>query len=385
MDPIQELIEQLQSGQITQEQFMGKFRAMESTSLNTQPDISEIGTDPFSYVPMEGRQVPDRLIQDPFNQRERGYVDDRGRLGSYDTDDFGLSGRDKRQHRRAERRNEREMMPIQGEDRESYIERRQEELAGQGFTEPNYEQLAQEYDQMESQGAGTDPFLNLPMYTGMDLGSRARMSGMAFGAGDIARGVAGAGSTLFGVGREFLGGLSGTQATRRNYQDSNQEMNRLKTRYTNEYGKGVDDTGSWYGQYGGEKVSPVERFNQLFQEGGEMEQMAQMEQEAQMGQMEPQEQPQQQGGVSEEQVLEIAQQLLQEFETIEQMQQYLMEQELPEEFIQVVLETVAAMAQGQPTQEEEMPKSQVMRDTMSGGMDMESMGFRYGGKYPKLR
>lgn len=108
---------------------------------------------------------------------------------------------------------------------------------------------------------------------------------------------------------------------------------------------------------------------QFMQEGGEVQQE----------QVPQEEQPQ-----VDPELLQIAQEMAQEFGSAEEVQAYLEQEGVRPEMIEQVIELFLMVKQEQGQQQERQPAtSGVMRNTMSGDM---SMGFKYGGKknYPKL-
>lgn len=390
MDPeLEEYLRQVESGQMSPE----LFKSITGVSY-------ELAQGHFA-----GKNTPTDGTEYSSNWRDKMYSM-RGRRWSQDEpNDMGIdytqsadyipNWRDKMY---GTRRGMREGFNNQGqaptEDRESYIERRQmESSTGGGGLTSSYEDLAKEYDDMQkgsSSKTGRDrgSYLDYLSYTPMDLESNIWATTHAAGEGNKKRAFAGAGAVGLGLARIGFSGLASGKASKDNYMDSREEAARKMKRFTTDQGGDLDRTGAWYGQYGGEKMSPAQRYQDIeamynYQEGGEMPPMEQPQE-----QMPPQE-GQQQQGIPEEEMMVIAQQLMQEFQTMEEMQEYLMQQELPPAVVEQILQAVSILAQEgggaqEPAQPEQMPKSQVMRDTMSGDMSVE-MGFRYGGRYPKLR
>lgn len=110
------------------------------------------------------------------------------------------------------------------------------------------------------------------------------------------------------------------------------------------------------------------RLKQVMQEGGEVQQ----DQAPQEGK------PQ-----VDDELLQIAQEMAQEFESAEEVQAYLEQEGVPPKVIGQVVELFSMVKQEQGQQQRQPASSGVMRNTVAGDMSME---FRYGGrkKYPKL-
>ena len=120
----------------------------------------------------------------------------------------------------------------------------------------------------------------------------------------------------------------------------------------------------------GNRLSQLDtNLKRIMQEGGEVQQ----EQAPQEGQPE-----------IDPELLQIAQEMAQEFSSAEEAQAYLEQEGVPPEVVEQVIELFIMVQQEQGQQQERQPAaSGVMRNTVAGDMSME---FRYGGrkKYPKL-
>lgn len=208
--------------------------------------------------------------------------------------------------------------------------------------------------------------------------------------------VAGLGDMTLGLGRNFLSGFADSKDSSRVYAQSRREQDRLNQGvYTQNRSQYVDPSGRY--KYGALFSEPNRR-QRYFEDGGmsgeEAEMMAKMEQQmAQEQGGQPQQGMPQEGQGVDQEVVEMAAQLLEQFgPDIETIGQFLSQEGIEDQVIQVILQVVAEMAQGmegqqggQP-QEEPMPEaggSAVMRNTMNRRMDMP-MEFRRGGQYPRL-
>ena len=208
--------------------------------------------------------------------------------------------------------------------------------------------------------------------------------------------VAGLGDMTLGLGRNFLSGFADSKDSGRVYAQSRREQDRLNQGvYTQNRSQYVDPSGRY--KYGALFSEPNRR-QRYFEDGGmsgeEAEMMAMMEQQmAQEQGGQPQQGMPQEGQGVDQEVVEMAAQLLEQFgPDIETIGQFLSQEGIEDQVIQVILQVVAEMTQGmegqqggQP-QEESMPEaggSAVMRNTMNGRMDMP-MEFRRGGQYPRL-
>lgn len=172
---------------------------------------------------------------------------------------------------------------------------------------------------------------------------------------------------------ERVEGMSpGLSVNRRQARDIRRTVNRnIRSGY-------VDDSGLDYSQFARTKTKDfmVEAPNrQVFEGGGEMP-----TQETPQPQVDPD---------TQEEIQVLATQLSEEFKTIEEAASYLEEQGIEPQMAEMILEVFRmikeeqGVTEGQP----EPPKSQIMRDNMSSGMEVD-MGFKYGGRkqkiYPKL-
>lgn len=223
--------------------------------------------------------------------------------------------------------------------------------------------------------------------------------GQALGAPKGTRGkgmgiVAGLGDMTLGLGRNLLSGLADSKDTGRVYSDYRRRQDFYdRGPYARDRGQYVDASAR-YNKYGSLFQSQRKKY---FAEGGEMsqEEAAMMEQMMQQGQAQqeeemPQEQQgQPQGGGVQEEMAEMATQLMEQFQgNLDAIAQYLEQEGVDEEMMGIIMQIVSEMAQGvegQP-QEEQLPDasgSNVMRNTMNGNMDMP-MDFRNGGQYPTL-
>jgi hypothetical protein len=389
MDPeLEEYLRQVESGQMSPSLF--------ETVTGVSYELAQ-GHFAGKNTPTDGTDYSPNWRDKMYNMQSRRWSQDEPNDMGIDytqSADYSPNWRDKMYGtRRGMRKGLNNQTQAPTEDRESYIERRQmESSTGGGGLTSSYEDLAKEYDDMQTgskakTGRGGDGYLDYLSYTPMDLESNIWATTHAAGAGDKGRTLGGTGLVLSNIARTGFSGFASGQASKNRELESREEATRKMKRFTNDQGGNLDP-GSWYGQYGGEKMSPAQRYQDIeamynYQEGGEMPPMEQPQE-----QMSPQEEQQQQG-IPEEEMMVIAQQLMQEFQTMEEMQEYLMQQELPPAVVEQILQAVSILAQEgggaqEPAQPEQMPKSQVMRDTMSGDMSVE-MGFRYGGRYPKLR
>lgn len=208
--------------------------------------------------------------------------------------------------------------------------------------------------------------------------------------------VAGLGDMTLGLGRNFLSGLADSKDSSRVYAQARREQDRLNQgAYTQNRSQYVDASGRY--KYGALFSEPNRR-QRYFEDGGmsgeEAEMMAMMEQQmAQEQGGQPQQGVPQEGQGVDQEVVEMAAQLLEQFgPDIETIGQFLSQEGVEDQVIQVILQVVAEMAQGMEgqqggqSQEEPMPEaggSAVMRNTMNRRMDMP-IEFRRGGQYPRL-
>jgi hypothetical protein len=274
----------------------------------------------------------------------------------------------------------------------------------------------------------------LGMSLGADKGTRGKTAGI----------ISGAGAVGLGVTRNVLSGMGNQMQTQGNLQDYFERRNRDQRRYTNEqtsrnqnyfggnmqmggefnndpeetpsgktvtmspevqetlramgvppehWGKYVNIRTATFDHKTGERydtprveayMTPSDRFNNIFRRRRAQEDpigavRMHFEDGGEAMMQEPQ-----QGQVNQDEIMVLAQQLTQEFSTIEEADKYLQEQGIEPEMREMILQVFAEMVQGQQgQQEEQIPKSAVMRDTMSGNMETGNF-FRRGGKYPRL-
>jgi len=216
---------------------------------------------------------------------------------------------------------------------------------------------------------------------GAPKGTPGRGLGIAAGIGDFA----------IGAGRNFVSGLADSKDYTRTYTDMMRRQNELGRRFTENRTQYTDP--NYRGKYGGKKG--------YYEDGGEMSQeqaqaMMQQMMQQQQGQpkqqvQQPQQQQAEQQGAQEQQIVEIATELIQQFQgDMQKIQQFLEQEGVEDSIIEMVLMYAQEMVGGQQQQQqqEQLPNPQgssVMRNTMNRRMDMP-MDFGYGGrkKYPKL-
>lgn len=262
-----------------------------------------------------------------------------------------------------------------------------------GMTEEEKRQIRE--SEIYGEKPNEEPF-RLNYRPGMDVRSKAAYAGAQFGRASEMTGT----RKGFATGAGVIAGLSGAldlattglSAYASERQGVESELDRRRRAqeeeltYRSTIDRGRDNRTTGFHKYGGEHKTPAERFNDImtgkvgrYQVGGEVP-MEQPPQEQPMEQQPDEQNP-------NEGLIVIAQQLMEEFSTLEEMAEYLHQEQIEPEIAQAILDIVRMMEQEAPqqqAQEQELPKSAVMRDTMSGGMEA-SMGFKYGGrKYPKL-
>lgn len=283
---------------------------------------------------------------------------------------------------------------------------------------------------------------------GGDMNTNAFMLGRSIGADKGTRGrgmgiVSGIGNLGLGLARTIGSGIANQSETQRNYLDYLDRRNRGSRQYTNQQtsrdqnymgGSMLQDGGIFRKRYGD---TPFEEINNI--KGNDLEGYAEGlrvdRKQARLnrkminerirggyidnsgldysqfsrtktrdfitdapdrlkfedgGELPQEGAPQQLDPNVQEEIQVIASQLSEEFQTIEEAAGYLQEQGIEPQMAEMILEVFRMIKEEQSVsegQQEELPKSQVMRDTMSGGMEMD-MGFRYGGRknrnYPKL-
>ena len=338
----------------------------------------------------------------------------------------------------------------QYESQEDYIEQMQEAQAGSPDAKSyeqlaqEYDQLGQPQGggQTTGQGAFMGPRYLNPW--GGDMNTNAYMLGRAFGSEKGSRGrglgiASGIGNLGLGLARTIGSGVGYAKRydeTMDTYR-RNRTMDRTYTNQPSYYDTNM--TGGQMGKYGGEKKyeyggkadsTPIDRYQRImnsrsymkkggkkmYQNGGDVEMLSELDMLMQLknvgqpnfapdednrlkqldtnlnqfmeegGEIQQEQNPQQGQPEIDPELLQIAQEMAQEFSSVEEAQAYLEQEGVRPEMIEQVLELflMVLQEQGQQQQQERQPASSgVMRNTMAGDMSME---FRYGGrrKYPKL-
>jgi hypothetical protein len=332
--------------------------------------------------------------------------------------------------------------------KEDYIERMQESQSGNPDKKTYEQLAKEYDDLSEQQGqpnAFLGPRYMNPW--GGDMNTNAYLTGRAFGAEKGSRGkvlgmVAGVGNLGLGLARTIGSGYANAKMydeTMDTYR-RNRAMDRQYTTIPSY--NDTNNTGGSMNKYGGEKkyknggqtdMTPMDRYNRImhsrsymknggrkmYEYGGEMpnqsseldilmqmkgmnsidfesedknklyqeaKQMKRMMEEGgEIEQEQPQQQPQQEAQPEiDPKLVEIAQDMTEDFATVEEAQAYLEQEGVSPQMIEQVLQIFTMIKQEQEgAQRSQPPSSGVMNNNMSSGMSME---FRYGGrsKYPKL-
>lgn len=421
-------------------------RSDSPTGYERQSGYREIQT-PLgrTYIPSE---LLSNRVQSPYPTGQRsdsliGEVDSRGRILTDGYGEYQPRLIDRMRGNRNDRRfgTGTSMEKGQFDSQEDYIERMQEAQAGSP-DKKTYEQLAKEYDNLSEQ---PNAFLG-PRYLnpwGGDMNTNAYLTGRAFGAEKGSRGrglgiASGIGNLSLGLARTIGSGYANSKMydeTMDTYR-RNRAMDRQYTTTPSYYD--TNNTGGSM-KYGGEKkyksggetdMTPMDRYNRImhsqsymknggrkmYKNGGEMpnqsseldllmqmkgmnsidfesedknklyqedEQMKRMMEEGGEVEQEPQQQQEAQPEIDPK-LVEIAQDMTEDFATVEEAQAYLEQEGVSPQMIEQVLQLFMMIKQEKEgSQQRQPPSSSVMNDNMSSGMSME---FRYGGrsKYPKL-